>query len=418
MRWPTSLTRSLAFFRNNVDKLAPRKGDKVVVAMSGGVDSSVVAGLLSREDYDLSAIYMRNWDTRDESGTDNGCEWKKDYADVLRVCKLLDIPCKLVDLSREYWIRVFEPSLAAWESGVTPNPDVWCNREVKFGALMQHITSSTSWIATGHYARKGWSSSLPVPRPQLLRSSDPSKDQTYYLSAIPERSLSRTIFPLGAYTKTEVRQMAHRWELPTADRKESMGICFVGEKRKFEDFIAQYLPPNPGNITELGSGKVVGRHEGLWRFTIGQRARVMSMADKAFVARKDMRKNEIQVVLGTHNPALFSKAIAVKNWSWIWGDSPPPAISETRGMRARVQHRHRMSDVACTEIRTQTSTSSSTSLKTELRKDRLLHFGMESGVWDVARLTRSYSRGSQAVCILFTRTLIADMKPIWTAITD
>ncbi|KAF7799614.1 hypothetical protein EIP86_010852 [Pleurotus ostreatoroseus] len=296
--------------------------------MSGGVDSSVVAGILSREDYDLSAVYMRNWDTRDESGTDQGCEWKKDYADVLRVCKMLDIPCKLVDLSREYWLRVFEPSLAAWEAGVTPNPDVWCNKEVKFGALMKHITSEASWVATGHYAHKGWSSTLPIPRPKLLRSSDPSKDQTYYLAAIPERSLSRTIFPLESYTKTAVRELAHKWDLPTATRKESMGICFVGEKRKFEDFIAQYIPSKPGNIIEVSSGRVVGHHDGLWRFTIGQRARIMSMTDKAFVAYKDFAKNEIQVVLGTNHPALFSKAVKVKDWSWIWTDTPPPALDQ------------------------------------------------------------------------------------------
>ncbi|KAI0373073.1 tRNA 5-methylaminomethyl-2-thiouridylate-methyltransferase [Pilatotrama ljubarskyi] len=326
--------------------------------MSGGVDSSVTAKLLADQDYDLSAVFMRNWDTRDESGTDSGCEWKKDWEDVQRVCRMLGIPCRMVDLSREYWTRVFEPALEMWEAGDTPNPDIWCNREVKFGALMDRLTDADAWLATGHYARKVWArpprqiSNLfaygRIPsRPQLRRATDRTKDQTYYLSAIPEQSLARALFPLAPYRKTAVREMAHKWGLPTASREESMGICFVGEKRRFDNFISQYIPPAPGRIVDLTSGKTVGTHQGLYTFTIGQNARVKGMPEKMFVARKDKKENTIYVVPGSTHPALFRKSILADKWKWIWGDNPPPDIDGRGGFRAQVQYRHRMFAVPC-----------------------------------------------------------------------
>ncbi|KAI0093783.1 tRNA-specific 2-thiouridylase [Irpex rosettiformis] len=320
--------------------------------MSGGVDSSVVAKLMTEQDYDLSAIYMRNWDTRDESGTDNGCEWKKDWSDVQRVCKYLDIPVQMVDLSREYWTRVFEPSLAAWEAGATPNPDIWCNKEVKFGALMDKLATKDAWIATGHYAGKSWSSPAPQdgtsPRPKLLRPTDHNKDQTYYLSHIPEASLSRTLFPLAPYTKPEVREKAREWGLPTAERGESMGICFVGQKRRFSDFISQYISPKPGPIIHAINGKVLGTHNGLWTYTIGQNARIPGLVEKMFVSGKDSSKNKIYVVNGSNHPLLYKSRIFAQDWQWIWADSPPVALMLPGGLRARVQFRHRMVDVACT----------------------------------------------------------------------
>ncbi|KAI0707713.1 5-methylaminomethyl-2-thiouridylate-methyltransferase [Earliella scabrosa] len=354
--WSASLLRSISLLRTQSAGLTPRKGDRVVVAMSGGVDSSVTAKLLADQDYDLSAVFMRNWDTRDESGTDQGCEWKKDWEDVQRVCRMLGIRCELIDLSREYWTRVFEPALELWESGSTPNPDIWCNREVKFGALMDHLTHKDSWLATGHYADKRWA--LPSPswsnlfayskfpaRPQLRRPVDRNKDQTYYLAAIPESSLSRALFPLAPYKKAEVREMAQKWGLPTAAREESMGICFVGEKRKFDDFISQYIPPKAGKIIDLESGNVLGRHQGLYSYTIGQNARIKGMAQKMFVARKDPKENAIYVVPGSDHPALSSNSIIVDKWKWIWHDAPPDGI-DAEGFRGRVQYRHRMMDVA------------------------------------------------------------------------
>ncbi|ETW86243.1 hypothetical protein HETIRDRAFT_311357 [Heterobasidion irregulare TC 32-1] len=314
--------------------------------MSGGVDSSVTAKLLSEKDYDLSAVFMRNWDTRDESGTDKGCEWEKDWEDVQRVCEKLDIPCQMVDCSREYWLRVFEPSLKAWESGDTPNPDIWCNREVKFGALLDRLTEGTQFIATGHYARKGHH---PVSqRPQLLRPVDRHKDQTYYLSSITEASLSKTLFPLSDLRKNEVREIAVRAGLHTASREESMGICFVGEKRSFNQFLADYLPPKPGPIIDSVTGHTIGEHQGLWTYTIGQGAKIRGMQEKLFVAHKDKEQNTIFVVPSrcSHEDLLVSNMRA-KDWSWIWADEPPSAIDTPEGFHARMQFRHRMIDVPC-----------------------------------------------------------------------
>ncbi|THH20893.1 hypothetical protein EW146_g548 [Bondarzewia mesenterica] len=291
---------------------------------------------------------MRNWDTRDESGTDKGCEWEKDWEDVQRVCRKLDIPCQMIDLSREYWLRVFEPSLKAWETGDTPNPDIWCNREVKFGALMDHLTEDTQYLATGHYARKGYNS--PSGRPQLLRPLDRHKDQTYYLSSITEISLSKSIFPLADLRKDEVREIAKRAGLHTASREESMGICFVGEKRSFNEFLANYLPPKPGPIIDLTTGRTVGEHQGLWTYTIGQGAKIRGMPERLFVTRKDKDRNTIWVVPSKHSDLLVSN-IRAKNWSWIWADQPPPAIDTAEGFRARMQFRHRMMDVACAVYR-------------------------------------------------------------------
>ncbi|KAI0053929.1 tRNA methyltransferase [Auriscalpium vulgare] len=319
--------------------------------MSGGVDSSVTAKLLAQQDYDLSAVFMRNWDTRDESGTDTGCEWEKDWEDVQRVCRTLDIPCRMVDLSRDYWTRVFEPALKAWELGDTPNPDIWCNREVKFGALMDRLAENIEFLATGHYARKAHD---PISlRPQLFRPLDRQKDQTYYLSSIPEASLSKAIFPLADLTKSDVREIAKQAGLHTASRDESMGICFVGEKRRFSDFLAEYIPQKLGHMIDLRTGQIVGEHRGLWAYTIGQGARVQGLPEKLFIARKDNATNEIWLAPGSH-PALSASKITAKHWSWIWGDAPPLAIDTPAGLRARLQFRHRMLDVPCTVRRSAT----------------------------------------------------------------
>ncbi|KAF8630448.1 hypothetical protein AX17_005425 [Amanita inopinata Kibby_2008] len=346
------LSRSLTTYDG---RTTPKKGDKVVVGMSGGVDSSVAARLLVDHGYDLSAVYMRNWDTRDEFGTDRGCEWEKDWEDVQRVCRKLDIPCSLIDLSREYWNRVFEPSLYQWEMGVTPNPDVWCNKEIKFGALLERLTldfqtDRKPWFATGHYARKDWSVATydTTERPRLLRSADDQKDQSYYLSSISENGLGRALFPLGHLTKREVRQLAKEYDLPTAERPESMGICFVGEKTRFSKFLSSYIPSKPGPIYDISTNKQVGQHDGLWNYTIGENARIGGMPARMFVARKDPRMNAIYVAAGSDNSSLYCTTLRVTDYRWIWADRPPRAISEPAGFRAHVMYRYRMKSVPCT----------------------------------------------------------------------
>ncbi|KAF8121668.1 tRNA methyl transferase-domain-containing protein [Boletus edulis] len=303
--------------------------------MSGGVDSSVTAKLLAdpSNEYDLSAVFMRNWDTRDESGSDDGCEWKKDWEDVQRVCRMLDIPVKMIDLSREYWLRVFEPSLRDWASGLSPNPDVWCNKEVKFGALLDRLTKdsafSNAWLATGHYARKTWDTSnrLTQPRPMLRKPLDSTKDQTYYLSSISENSLSRALFPLSQLTKAQ---------LPTATRDESMGLCFVGERKRFGEFISQYIVPKPGPIVDMTTSEKAGVHQGLWNYTIGQGAKISGMPQRMFVAKKDPRANIIFVVPGADHPALYVEGIRVRDFHWIWADGEPPEVSRPSGLEAHI----------------------------------------------------------------------------------
>ncbi|TEB39586.1 5-methylaminomethyl-2-thiouridylate-methyltransferase [Coprinellus micaceus] len=309
--------------------------------MSGGVDSSVAALLLAKEDYDMSAVFMRNWDTRDESGTDKGCEWEKDWEDVQRVCRVLDVPVTMIDLSKEYWNRVFEPSLRQWEMGVTPNTDVSCNREIKFGALLERLPATSGqrpWFATGHYARKAWSHG----RPQLVRPADKHKDQTYYLSSISENGLRRALFPLSQLPKTEVRELARKHGFHNAERPDSVGICFVGEKGKFKNFLADYLPVNFGPIVNQLTGQVIGEHTGLWNYTIGEGSRLPGMPTRMSVSRKDTLTNTVYVVPGTKHEELFTDILHTQY---------PPELDSPSGFRAQMMHRYRMAASQCTVTR-------------------------------------------------------------------
>ncbi|WFD45217.1 tRNA-5-taurinomethyluridine 2-sulfurtransferase [Malassezia psittaci] len=277
--------------------------------MSGGVDSSVAAALLAQKDYDLRAVYMRNWSTVDETGRMHagsggamGCEWQKEWDDVQRVCHHLNnLPVRLMDLSREYWTDVFEPALGQWSEGTTPNPDVTCNRAIKFGSLLDHLLPSSQWLATGHYARIAHRDIAGKRHAFIQRAQDTTKDQSYYLSSVPSHRLAHTIFPLGTLHKSHVRTLAHQYQLPTADKRESMGLCFVGERgsgpRAFARFLDQYVESRPGDLVNP-EGLVIGQHSGIHSLTIGQGARIGGCTERYFVARKYPETNTMLVVPG------------------------------------------------------------------------------------------------------------------------
>jgi len=293
---------------------------------------------------------MRNWDSADESGSDsNGCDWKQDWELVQATCRKLDLPLELVDLSADYWNRVFEPALHDWQSGLTPNPDIWCNRYIKFGSLLHRlIPSKDAWLATGHYARVDFSeSSDSLGRPRLLRARDRFKDQTYFLSYVLEAALSKSIFPLGGLMKTDVRSLAENWGLPSAKRRESMGICFVGKKRKFPSFVSSYLAPKPGPIVDHVTGSPLGRHSGLWNYTIGQGAKLPGMPTQMFVAQKDLAKNELRLVSGSKHPSLQARVVVCDTWSWIWEGTPHSESLKPSGLPVTVRLARNMSDAPC-----------------------------------------------------------------------
>ncbi|PVU90187.1 hypothetical protein BB559_004740, partial [Furculomyces boomerangus] len=322
----------------------PKPGDKVYVGMSGGVDSSVSAYLLQKQGFDVSAIYMQNWDTKDEQDI---CTSEQDWFDVQKVCEQLKINCTKINLVKEYWNRVFSVAIEGYQAGFTPNPDILCNQEVKFGALIDKLNSLAStktadnsvWFATGHYTNVLRSDNHP---PMLQRGVDPLKDQSYFLSGVSESKLAKVLFPIGNLIKsTDVRTIANEIGLVTATKKESMGICFIGERKRFHDFISQYIPATPGNIVST-DGKVIGTHNGLFTRTIGQSARITVDTRKWFVCNKNIEKNEIVAVPDHNNPFLYTQKISAKKINWI--NKKP----ETKnGLKLLYQIRHLQSPKNC-----------------------------------------------------------------------
>ncbi|KAG8834441.1 hypothetical protein FRC17_008807 [Serendipita sp. 399] len=253
-----------------------------------------------------------------------------------------------VDLSKEYWNRVFEPALEVWSHGQTPNPDI---SEIKFGALLDSLNLEDGWIATGHYARLDRTES-PFSdtthnhenRVRLHRGVDPVKDQSYWLSSVSEAHFRKALFPIGHLTKRDVRRLATEAGLPTASRKESMGICFVGRRRSFSSFLDGYLSPNPGPIITL-DGVAIALHQGLWHYTIGQNARISGQPKRMFVAEKRPDRNELVVVDDPRHPAMSRSSILVTNFQWIWREHPPPESFREEGMDVGVKFRSVMQPV-------------------------------------------------------------------------
>ena len=277
---------------------------RVVVGMSGGVDSSVTALLLKEQGYDVIGIFMKNWDDTDENGV---CTATEDYKDVAKVAAQIGIPYYSVNFEKEYWDRVFEYFLAEYRAGRTPNPDVMCNKEIKFKAFLDYAMDlGADYVATGHYAQVTRDENGVV---HMLRGVDNNKDQTYFLSQLSQEQLSKTMFPLGGMEKSEVRAIAERAGLATAKKKDSTGICFIGEKN-FKQFLSNYLPAKKGNMVTL-DGEVKGQHAGLMYYTIGQRQGLGiggggDSQEPWFVVGKDLATNTLYVGQGFHHPALYA----------------------------------------------------------------------------------------------------------------
>ncbi|MBP1914411.1 tRNA 2-thiouridine(34) synthase MnmA [Lederbergia galactosidilytica] len=309
-------------------KKAP-KDTRVIVGMSGGVDSSVAAMLLKEQGYDVIGVFMKNWDDTDEFGV---CTATEDYEDVIRVCNQLDIPYYSVNFEKQYWDKVFTYFLEEYKSGRTPNPDVICNKEIKFKAFLDYaISLGADYVATGHYARVVRENK----KVHMLRGKDENKDQTYFLNQLTEGQLSKVLFPLGDMEKPRVREIAVEANLVTAAKKDSTGICFIGE-RNFKEFLKGYLPAQKGNM-ETFDGKVVGEHEGLMYYTIGQRRGLGIGGDGEpwFVMGKDIERNVLYVGQGFHHKKLYSDSILADNVSWISNGDIPDTFECTAKFRYR-----------------------------------------------------------------------------------
>ncbi|MBY0377024.1 MAG: tRNA 2-thiouridine(34) synthase MnmA [Gammaproteobacteria bacterium] len=315
----------------------------VVVGLSGGVDSSVSAYLLKEQGYAVEAVFMKNWE---EDDTDDYCSASIDVEDAKAVCDTLGIPLHTVNFAAEYWDRVFEIFLREYSAGRTPNPDILCNKEIKFKLFLEYClkTRGASYLATGHYARITKSND----QYRLLKGLDDNKDQSYFIYTLGQQQLSQSLFPVGHLSKPEVRALAKKIGLKTHDKKDSTGICFIGE-RKFKDFLARYLPAQPGLI-ETVEGKTISQHEGLMYYTIGQR-KGLNIGGKAgaleapwYVVAKQLDRNVLVVTQNHDHPLLYSKTLICTDLSWC------SDIAPSYPLRCAAKTRYRQKEAACTLI--------------------------------------------------------------------
>lgn len=302
----------------------------VVVGMSGGVDSSVSALLLKQQGYNVIGIFMKNWEEKDPSGI---CTSTKDYEDVVRVCEQIGIPYYSFNFVKEYRQEVFAHFLEELKNGYTPNPDILCNREIKFKVFLEKALSlGADYLATGHYCRNDSG--------KLLKGADPNKDQSYFLYTLSSSILDKVLFPIGHLPKPEVRRIALENNLATSTKKDSTGICFIG-KRDFKEFIGGHISYQKGNFENL-SGKVIGTHDGIAFYTIGQRKglNIGGPGDAWFVVGKDIARNVVLVEQGEDHPALFKQDLIATDLSWI---STPPPFPHT----CKAKIRYRQSEQSC-----------------------------------------------------------------------
>ena len=311
--------------------IPPGEGRRVVVGLSGGVDSALSAWLLKSHGYDVVGLFMKNWEDDDD---DEYCSTRQDFLDAASVADVIGIDLEAVNFAADYKDRVFAEFLREYSAGRTPNPDVLCNAEIKFKAFLDHaLRMGADWIATGHYARvdragvAAGGGGGPAGRVRLLRGLDASKDQSYFLHRLTQAQLARAMFPLGGLHKREVRALAAEIGLPNAAKKDSTGICFIGE-RPFREFLSRYLPSRPGEIVDE-SGRVIGEHLGLAFYTLGQRKGLGiggvagGLEEPWFVATKDLVRNRLTVVQGHDHPLLLAPALVAGDASWV-GEPPQP----------------------------------------------------------------------------------------------
>ncbi|XP_011629598.2 LOW QUALITY PROTEIN: mitochondrial tRNA-specific 2-thiouridylase 1 [Pogonomyrmex barbatus] len=318
----------------------------VVIGISGGVDSAVAALLLKNRGFNITGVFMKNWDIRDETGK---CAIERDYDDARWICDKLKIPLIQVDFVKEYWNEVFSDLVEKYQNGYTPNPDILCNKKIKFNKFF-HLACSrfeADAIATGHYAKTSFGPYLENYKADtnvcLLQAQDSNKDQTFFLSQVSQQILRRCMFPLGNYLKSHVKTMALEAGLhQIAWKKESMGICFVG-KRKFQDFISEYIKDKPGDYIDLDSGLSIGRHSGVHKRTIGQRCKIASCLKPYYVFSKDLKTNTIIVVSSTTHPALYTDFLITQDIHWI--NQEPRWNNGVLNCNFRFQHRNPL--IAC-----------------------------------------------------------------------
>lgn len=312
----------------------------IIVGLSGGVDSSVAALLLKEQGHHVEGVFMKNWE---EDDTDTFCPASIDMEDAQRVCDQLQIELHRVNFAAEYWERVFTDFLAEYKAGRTPNPDILCNQEIKFKAFLHYAKQrGADYIATGHYARSDYHNN----QFRLLKGLDPGKDQSYFLYTLTQEQLSHSLFPIGELHKNKVREIAEKAGFANHAKKDSTGICFIGE-RKFKTFLNDYLPAKPGLI-ETTDGLVIGKHDGLMFYTLGQRqglkiGGLKHAAETAwYVVNKNIDRNVLIVAQGQDHPSLYSNALITQKIHWIQGTKPALPL------KAFAKTRYRQADQACT----------------------------------------------------------------------
>jgi tRNA-specific 2-thiouridylase len=290
---------------------------KIAVLVSGGVDSSLALKLLKDQGHDLTAYYLKIW-LEDELAYLGDCPWQTDLEYAQAVCQQLDVPLKVVSLQKEYWDRVVSYTIAQAKSGKTPNPDVLCNQQIKFGAFLDYLDTNYDKIASGHYAHISYDS---AGKAQLCMTPDQVKDQTYFLSFLSQEQLSRLLFPIGHLDKAQVRALAQEYNLPTKDRKDSQGICFLG-KLKFDEFLKYHLGQKEGNLVELETNMVMGKHKGFWFYTIGQRKGIRLGGGPWYVVDKDCKENIVYISRNYYSAEKSRDFFKVVDCNWIAGKRP------------------------------------------------------------------------------------------------